>query len=68
MPHLHVVQVRFTQAEWDHISAVARLRQITVEELLREELRMSSRQVEPPARERSHLHVVASRRDTEHHR
>lgn len=67
MPRLHVVQMRFTQAEWDHLSAVANLRQITVEELLREQLRMSSRQVEPSARERSHLHVVA-RSDAERHR
>lgn len=67
MPRLHVVQMRFTQAEWDHISAVARLRQITVEELLREQLRMSSRQVDSPARERSHLHLVA-RSDTERQR
>jgi len=58
---LHVVQLRFTHDEWSHISAIARLRNVTVEELLREELRLSSRQAEPPERQRSHLQIVAPR-------
>jgi len=58
---LHVVQLRFTHEEWSHISAIARLRQLTVEELLREELRMSSREAQAPGREHSHLRLVAPR-------
>jgi hypothetical protein len=59
---LHVVQLRLTDDEWNHICAIARLRQLTLEELLREELRLTPRQPEPTvaARDRSHLRVVGS--------
>jgi hypothetical protein len=55
---LHVVQLRFTPDEWSHISAIARLRELTIEELLREELRMSHRQPEMAERARSHLRLL----------
>jgi hypothetical protein len=56
---VHVVELRLTSEEWDHVSAIARLRELTVEELLREELRMSRPRIDPPVRERSHLRIVA---------
>ena len=64
---LHVVQLRLTDDEWNHICAIARLRQLTVEDLLREELRMTPRQPErpAPARDRSHLRLVRSALEVE---
>jgi hypothetical protein len=43
------------------VSAIARLRELTVEELLREELRMSRQQLDPPSRERPDLRLVTPR-------
>jgi predicted DNA-binding ribbon-helix-helix protein len=64
-PDVHVVQLRLTDDEWNHIAAIARLRELTIEELLREELRMSRRQADPPPRARSHLRLVARGIDAE---
>jgi predicted DNA-binding ribbon-helix-helix protein len=58
---VHVVQLRLTNEEWNHVSAIARLRELTVEELLREELRMSRQQLDPPSRERPDLRLVTPR-------
>jgi len=58
---VHVVQLRLTHDEWNHISAIAQLRCQTIEELLREELRLSNSdvQAQTPAREQSHLRLLA---------
>jgi hypothetical protein len=64
-PDAHVVQLRLTHDEWNHIAAIASLRELTIEELLREELRMSHRQLDPPPRTRSHLRLVAPGVDAE---
>jgi hypothetical protein len=64
---VHVVQLRLTQEEWNHMAAIARLRELTIEELLREELRMSRRQADAPVRERSHLRLLGPGVDAEPH-
>jgi hypothetical protein len=66
-PDVHVVQLRLTPEEWNHVAAIARLRELTIEELLREELRMGRRQPDAPARERSHLRLVARNVDAGPH-
>lgn len=66
-PDVHVVQLRLTHDEWNHIATIASLRELTIEELLREELRMSDRQLDPPPRARSHLRLVAPGMDAQPH-
>ena len=61
---VHVVQLRLTDEEWNLVCAIAQLRQMTIEDLLREELRLSHHQPDPPPRDRSHLRVVD--RHTDH--
>jgi hypothetical protein len=65
---VHIVQLRLTNEEWNHICAIARLRELTIEELLREELRMSRQQLDTPARGHSHLRVVGPSGEAGPHR
>lgn len=47
----HVIQLRVTRQEWRQIDELAQLRGITVEDLLREALRLS-----PPPSDTAHAH------------
>jgi hypothetical protein len=59
---VHVVQLRLTDDEWNLVCSIAQLRQMTIEDLLREALRLSHhRHEDPPAHERSHLRLVGPR-------
>ena len=60
--HAHVVQLHLTPEEWRVISAIASLRRISVEDLLREGLRLNRREApEGAPHERTpHLHLVTS--------
>jgi hypothetical protein len=60
-PRVHIVQLRLTSEEFDHVVAIARLRNLTVEELLREELRFSRRDATSPPAVRARLRVVGPR-------
>lgn len=65
--NVHVVHLRLTHAEWSHVAAIAQLRRLTVEELLREQLRLSSRGTDAFSRESSHLRLVKPGMDPEPH-
>jgi hypothetical protein len=57
--HAQIVQLHLTAEEWRHLDAIAQLRSITVEELLREGLGLPLRErLQPPPR-RPHLRAVA---------
>lgn len=58
--YAHVVQVRLTQPEWRQIARLAQVRGITVEELLREALRLSPPAGRATSVRESHLRVVRS--------
>jgi hypothetical protein len=51
--YAHVVQLRLTREEWRVISQMAWLRRMSVEDLLREGLRLTRPEADPPAPERT---------------
>jgi hypothetical protein len=58
-----VVPVRFTDEEWDLLDRLAAARQVTIEELIREDLRLApldARASRRSRRSRSHLRLVRS--------
>jgi hypothetical protein len=60
----HVVQLRLTREEWRLISQMAWLRRMSVEDLLREGLRMNRPEADTPAPEReAPLRVVGPARN-----
>ncbi len=61
---VHVVQLRLTDEEWNLVCSIATLRQVTIEDLLREALRLSHRHEDPPPRERSHLRLLGPRAES----
>lgn len=60
--HLHVVQLRLTSDEWRLVSEIARLRRLSVEDLLREGLRLGRHDAAAPPPERGRLQLVTPRR------
>jgi len=57
----HIVQLRLTQDEWSVVSRLARLRGLTVEELLRESLRLTPPDSQPGDPERGRLLALRPR-------
>lgn len=57
--YAHVVQLRLTHEEWRVVSELAQLRRVSVEDLLREGLRLSHGETQEPAAERAaHLRLL----------
>jgi hypothetical protein len=54
----HVVHLRLTGREWRQIDELARLRSLTIEELIRETLHLPPPDSEPRAMRKRHLRVV----------
>ncbi|HTU79198.1 MAG TPA: hypothetical protein VMF09_10610 [Solirubrobacteraceae bacterium] len=50
--YTHVVQLRLTSEEWRLVAEIAGLRRVSVEDLLREGLRLSQRDAQPPVEPR----------------
>ena len=63
-PRVHVVQMRLTHEEWRLVAEMASLRRLSVEELLREGLRLSRLDAAMAESLRARLRVVAPRRDS----
>jgi hypothetical protein len=62
---LHVVHLRLTHEEWRLVAEMARLRRLSIEELLREGLRLSRLDALPSHQaERSRLQLLAPRAET----
>lgn len=62
--HTHVVQLRLSREEWRLIAEMARLRRVTVEDMLREGLRLPHRGTPEPERERTQLRLVRGHVET----
>lgn len=63
--YAHVVQLRLTREEWRLISQMAWLRRMSVEDLLREGLRLNRPEADTPAPERATpLRVVGPSRSS----
>jgi hypothetical protein len=57
----HVAQVRFTGDEWDMLDRVAAVKQVAIEELIREELGLAPLEAGPSRRSGvRHLRLVRS--------
>ncbi len=54
----HVVHLRLTGREWRQIEELARLRSLTIEELIRETLHLPPLDSEPRTLRKRHLRVV----------
>ncbi|HEV3047558.1 MAG TPA: hypothetical protein VGY13_09375 [Solirubrobacteraceae bacterium] len=59
--YVHVVQLRLTSEEWRLLAEMAKLRRVSVEDLLREGLRLPQREPQTLSSERPpHLRLVGS--------